>query len=1070
MQHSLHIYIGEDLTPIAEAIDNHLTQHCDSEGRRFSHVASWVFEGEKSIVRQIDTRESKTIISNRTEGVAYFENKHPHIVVAEGTGEVSSNLYVCVYLLLYEETALKELWKILEWINNSDRHYLVDVYGISEDLADLFCVSEAEKHDLVYKVSEMKEKAAAACKQIIEKEKSDSVRHFLLIQGCNFNGLGLDLDKTTLVRIFGEYARLVTTNYSDLYPVSDIDKPDIMALGISAYWFSQKFFHRYIFSRCFIRILERERVNQHTMYSPNELLKNAQEYINLYDSLLSNNSGEIDSPNKIVALEEFDIILNDSIKDFLCVIDRTDLSLPEKRAMLSLFMGEDDELLDDSVLLKNLPTIDDCMTEAFNLFINENNEKVEDGAGGILSSSDRNGKVYLPLEELRKQRTKIRQSQSFIRKSEERLRDIEKGIRIAEESKKRLTEEGFVYGDATYRLIHNVVEKSLEETYSPQREHLPSVDLRQSFSVIRNQGKLGSCTSFSVASIFEYILNEGSVGKKSCLSPRFLYYNVCDKNSDNSPIDKGSSFYDNIHSLGERGICVENLCPYDDDFKTAPTEEATKDALTRLVTKALNVDVTHDALTSALTEGYPIGISLKVFDSFAKGHKGFIFRPTDKELKSSDFGYHAMVICGYSEKDKVYIVRNSWGEGFGDKGYCYIPFSYIEDKQLCRQACIITGVSCKEISEITKNSLTFDIGDKDIEYAVLRILIEEEKIQQQSYVDGYNETYKGYMRLLGELSNKGKRDSIMNYALGKIKPSIQTEQIEEEKEVPTNKSLYIAFGLVLVLLCFFLLPANDRLIGVAASLVTTALMWWKYPSTKKIVAMKEVKKTIESPNLLYQELQYLYAGRIIDRFNELRSVLSNKRKYLQSYISNLETWLNEEKKVFDGMDEHIRKPFYSLFSDAQADQYISDNYNVFISDLWLYKLFDSSEITDKAIVDFKTRLIVELEHRLEMVCNDFTMSRYLLSLIECEYLPNYNADDILKTIMNMSIPFTQANGIPPKTDKILFCNVLAEDSHLWEEIVQSNYASVPKLTNDTSTQKITYVQFQKYKLNETIYI
>ena len=87
------------------------------------------------------------------------------------------------------------------------------------------------------------------------------------------------------------------------------------------------------------------------------------------------------------------------------------------------------------------------------------------------------------------------------------------------------------------------VEKSLEETYSPQREHLASVDLRQSFSVIRNQGKLGSCTSFSVASIFEYILNEGSVGKKSCLSPRFLYYNVCDKNSDNSPIDKGSSFY-----------------------------------------------------------------------------------------------------------------------------------------------------------------------------------------------------------------------------------------------------------------------------------------------------------------------------------------------------------------------------------------------------------------------------------------------------------------------------------------------------------------------------------------------
>ena len=97
------------------------------------------------------------------------------------------------------------------------------------------------------------------------------------------------------------------------------------------------------------------------------------------------------------------------------------------------------------------------------------------------------------------------------------------------------------------------------------------------------------------------------------------------------------------------------------------------------------------------------------------------------------------------------------------------------------------------------------------------------------------------------------------------------------------------------------------------------------------------------------------------------------------------------------------------------------------------------------------------------------MSRYLLNLIECEYLPNYKADVILRTIMNMSIPFTQANGIPPRTDKILFCNVVAEDSNLWDKLIQSNYTAVPKLTNDTSTQKITYVQFQKYKLEETIY-
>jgi uncharacterized tellurite resistance protein B-like protein len=41
-----------------------------------------------------------------------------------------------------------------------------------------------------------------------------------------------------------------------------------------------------------------------------------------------------------------------------------------------------------------------------------------------------------------------------------------------------------------------------------------------------------------------------------------------------------------------------------------------------------------------------------------------------------------MLCVGYSDVDKVFIVRNSWGEQWGDKGYCYVPYSYMMNESL----------------------------------------------------------------------------------------------------------------------------------------------------------------------------------------------------------------------------------------------------------------------------------------------------------------------------------------------------------------------------------------------------
>ena len=53
-------------------------------------------------------------------------------------------------------------------------------------------------------------------------------------------------------------------------------------------------------------------------------------------------------------------------------------------------------------------------------------------------------------------------------------------------------------------------------------------------------------------------------------------------------------------------------------------------------------------------------------------------------LKSGEqiLGGHAVLAVGYDNEERVFIVRNSWGEGWGDAGYFYMPFAYLLDDNL----------------------------------------------------------------------------------------------------------------------------------------------------------------------------------------------------------------------------------------------------------------------------------------------------------------------------------------------------------------------------------------------------
>ena len=45
-------------------------------------------------------------------------------------------------------------------------------------------------------------------------------------------------------------------------------------------------------------------------------------------------------------------------------------------------------------------------------------------------------------------------------------------------------------------------------------------------------------------------------------------------------------------------------------------------------------------------------------------------------------GGHACLIVGYQEDTKMLLIRNSWGEEFGMKGYFWLPYGYVTEPYL----------------------------------------------------------------------------------------------------------------------------------------------------------------------------------------------------------------------------------------------------------------------------------------------------------------------------------------------------------------------------------------------------
>ena len=145
----------------------------------------------------------------------------------------------------------------------------------------------------------------------------------------------------------------------------------------------------------------------------------------------------------------------------------------------------------------------------------------------------------------------------------------------------------------------------------------------------------------------------------------------------------GVSNYSMLKALAEHGWCKNSLCPDDPDHRKRPSDAAFADAAARKNTLTYyEVPRDLDQMRACLVGGDPFLIGFMAYTSFRSTEvlsTGVMPMPKAGEAV---IGGHAVVACGFNNSTGRIKFKNSYGLGWGSKGFGEIPYAYLLDPNL----------------------------------------------------------------------------------------------------------------------------------------------------------------------------------------------------------------------------------------------------------------------------------------------------------------------------------------------------------------------------------------------------
>lgn len=218
-------------------------------------------------------------------------------------------------------------------------------------------------------------------------------------------------------------------------------------------------------------------------------------------------------------------------------------------------------------------------------------------------------------------------------------------------------------------------------------------DLRQWFPAVEDQGDLGSCTANAGVGLLEYFECR-AFGQHTDASRLFLY--KATRNMMHWRGDTGAFLRNTMGAMVLFGVPPEEYWPYvTADFDKEPSAFCYAFAQNYQAISYYRLDppeTTKEELLARikahLGAGLPSMFGFTVYSSYEQADTtGMIPFPVKGDTV---IGGHAVVAAGYDdslmikntdpkakETKGALLIRNSWGTGWGEGGYGWLPYEYV---------------------------------------------------------------------------------------------------------------------------------------------------------------------------------------------------------------------------------------------------------------------------------------------------------------------------------------------------------------------------------------------------------